>query len=686
MKVVPNVNGMEMVEAALAYAANGIAVFPVVANEKRPLTANGFHNASVDMDVINGWFRKSTDVNIGMATGIVNGILVVDVDIKNGKDGEASLSELETLYGLLPETRKHKTPSGGYHLLFGIGSEAVGSSRDAIGVGLDIRADGGYVVAPPSVVDGGRYEVVNPDVSVADAPEWLIRLAREKKGASPVVKEEQVVVSEGQRNDHIFKFALNCKRQGNELDQAIMKAMTENDKCVPPLPVGEVIKTVSSAYRYESSYLPPEIEELNQKHAFVSVGGKSRILNEVFCPIFDRPDITLSSPTDFMYKYANRKVNDKQLGHTWFHHPNRRAYEGIVFSPGKDTPGYYNLWRGFAVEPKQGDCSLFLKHIEEVICSGNRECYQYVVAWMAHAVQNIDDLIGTSIVLKGKQGAGKGVFIREFGKLFGTHFTHISQSAHLTGKFNAHLKHTILLFADEACWGGDKQAEGPLKALITEPTLIIEGKGQDPFTVKNHVHVLVSSNNDWIVPCGLEERRFLVLDVSEKYYQNEVYFSPLYREMDNGGREALLYYLMNYNLKGLDLRTFPKTEALFEMKMQGATPVQKFWFEKLMAGALDNTLDHWNDGVIVAERLQSDYADFTGKAGVKHRGTDTELGVQLRKLVPVGQDIKGRKTFPGSNTRTQIYKFPDLQTCRDYFVKMLNQPVSWPDEGVALRN
>lgn len=670
-----------MKKAALEYAEKGIPVFPVVQNEKNPLTKNGFKDATTDVSVINRWWDKNPEANIGIPTGKESGWFVLDVDNKNGISGDDSLKELIEQYGELPETRQHVTPSGGYHLIFKHPGYDIQNSAGKLGSGLDIRCDGGYIVAPPSVIDGNRYQVTNQCVDVVDAPDWLLQLAAEKK--KPIVSFKKEVVSGG-RNNQIFQTAMKCNQQNVTYDEAVKVVQGANSQFISPLDDKEVQRTLDSAYRYETHAVPLEIGELNKKHAVVMVGGKCRVLNEVECPIFNRPDITLSTPTDFMNRYTNRRVNDKPLGTYWFNHAQRRQLEGIVFAPGKVTPGQYNLWRGFAVNPKEGDCSLYLKHIRDIICSGDENIYNYVIGWMAHSVQNMDNLVGTAIVLKGKQGAGKGIFVREFGRLFGGHFTHISQSSHLTGKFNAHLKQTIVLFADEACWGGDKQAEGPLKALITEPTLLIEGKGQDPITVKNHVHVLVSSNNDWVVPCGPEERRFLVVEVSDRRAQDSEYFGAIQEQMDKGGREALLHYLMNYELKGVDLRTFPKTEALFEMKLLGASSVIKFWYEKLMAGALDCELDDWNKGLILATRLQDDYSIFTGNAGVRHKGTDTELGTQLKRMVPKGHDIKDRQMMMGK--RHQVYTFPSLVECREYFETVMNQKIDWPTEGVVLRD
>jgi hypothetical protein len=106
------------------------------------------------------------------------------------------------------------------------------------------------------------------------------------------------------------------------------------------------------------------------------------------------------------------------------------------------------------------------------------------------------------------------MFARTFGALFGQHFLHLSDARHLTGNFNAHLRDSCLVFADEAFYAGDKQHEGQLKRLVTEPTLMIEAKYANAVSVRNCLHLIVASNDDWVVPAGTDERRFFVLDVS----------------------------------------------------------------------------------------------------------------------------------------------------------------------------
>ncbi len=662
-------------KAALDYAKDGIPVFPVVPNNKRPLSENGFKDATTDPSVINGWWSQYPDANIGIPTGEITSWLVVDVDNKNGVSGNDSFNALIEKYGELPETRQHLTPSGGYHLIFRYSGTEIRSSVGKLGPGLDIRCNGGYVVAPPSVIDGSRYQFDNMCIPIKNAPEWLIKLAVASKD-----KVADKGVSEGHRNDCIFEQALECRKQGLSFEEAQVEVEKINqEKCNPPLENEEVQKTLASAYRYEVTEIPAQIEELNRKHAVVMVGGKCRVLKETICPLFNWADIELSNPSDFREFYSNRYIQvdqkKKPLGDAWLRSPYRRQYEGLVFAPGGARSGYYNLWRGFATEPAKGDCSLYLKHIEENIANGDEAVYKYIIGWMAHTIQHPDILLGTAIVLRGNMGTGKGVFANQFGKLFGRHYFPLAQSSQLTGKFNFHMKDIVMLFADEAFWAGDKTAEGVLKSLITEPFLVIEGKGENAIKVKNHLHMIFATNNDWAVPAGAQERRFFVIDVGNKHMQDKPYFKAIGEQMDSGGREALLYYLMNYDLTGINLSEFPKTAALMESKLHSLSPVQKFWYQILETGDLEYPGSGWGDGKIATEKLYESYIKFCNDIGIRHRDTAQLVGTTLKKMVSL---TKNRKSRIGC--REYEYTFPSLRECRESFDKFVNFNNEWLDD------
>jgi hypothetical protein len=143
----------------------------------------------------------------------------------------------------------------------------------------------------------------------------------------------------------------------------------------------------------------------------------------------------------------------------------------------------FNTWRGFAVNPRRGDWSLMEAHIKDVLCCGDENLYRYVRCWLANAVQHPGKFGEVALVLRGIQGTGKSIFAHQFGALFGQHYLCLSQARQLTGNFNAHLEDAIVVLVDEAFLAGDAQAEGRLKALITEPTITIERKGIDSLRI-----------------------------------------------------------------------------------------------------------------------------------------------------------------------------------------------------------
>jgi hypothetical protein len=170
----------DALSAALDYAAQGWAVFPCQSQSKEPATRRGFKDATTNPATIRRWWLAQPDYNVGVATGAVSGVLVLDVD---GGVGAETLRDLEQRYGPLPGTACSITSSG-CHLWFSI-DDAVPSTAGRLGAGLDIRADGGYVIAPPSVhPDGGVYRWLNATPPVA-APSWLVLLARTRPHQPP---------------------------------------------------------------------------------------------------------------------------------------------------------------------------------------------------------------------------------------------------------------------------------------------------------------------------------------------------------------------------------------------------------------------------------------------------------------------------------------------------------------------
>lgn len=309
-----------------------------------------------------------------------------------------------------------------------------------------------------------------------------------------------------------------------------------------------ISKALETAEQFNQDSIQPiaEIEDLNANHAVVPIGGSVVILNESWDPVFDRPEITFSNPSSFKLRYSNklifgpRKQKPIHLGNYWLNHPNRREYRGIVFEPRGTIDGYYNLFRGFPIEPKRGKHRLFKDFVLRVICASNKPLFEYVWKWLAHLFQKPYELPETALVIRGKQGVGKNTFADAIGYLVGHHYLCLTNMNQLAGRFNSHLKDALLVFANEAVWGGEKSNEGTLKAMITDQYSPVEHKGKDIFMVKNYKHLIVGSNESWAVPMGLDDRRFVVLDVSDRYKEDQNYFKAIREELKTGGYKALI--------------------------------------------------------------------------------------------------------------------------------------------------
>jgi hypothetical protein len=489
--------------------------------------------------------------------------------------------------------------------------------------------------------------------------------------------------AKGERNTTLFRRACALRRLGYG-DATIRAALDElNARCERPLPESEldqISRNVVHNYEpAEDTHLPEDaasaIQDLNARFAVVQVADKVRILQE-------QPDgeFVLMPREEFRALHSNRvcEVGQKlvTVGDAWLRAPDRRQYSRIVFEPGGTrTENAYNLFRGFAVQPRPGDCSLFLAHVRDNICQGNEAHYRYFMTWAAQMFQQPNRKPGTAVVLRGKQGTGKTLVGKTLGRLLGPHYALVASAHRVTGHFNSHLERCLLLHADEAFWAGDKQAEGALKDLVTNDVQWIERKGVDAFAVANHVRLLVCSNSHWVVPAGPEERRFFTLDVGEGRMQDAAYFRAMLDQLENGGYEALLHELMTWDCSQVDLRVIPTTAALQDQKVASLPAETKWWLDILMSGQLPG--DSKGTGETSKECLHQDYCVKAQRLGFSRKSSATELGIMLHKLVPGIRE--GRHSAPGGKS-WRTYRFPPLAVCRAEFERMVKQPINWGDD------
>jgi hypothetical protein len=256
----------EIEAAAGDYLRRGWSVIPLQPGSKLPqLRWEQYQQQRADPEALARWVRRWPRLNIGIVTGTVSGLVVLDVDRRHG--GFEALSALERLHGALPATVEAETGGGGRHLYFAC-PPAAPRNRSGLAPGIDLRAEGGIVVAPPSIhPSGGRYrwrQAHEPNtLPLAVLPYWLLRLAQGglAERGHPLAHWRTLVkegVEEGRRNTTIASFAGHLLWHGVDAEVVLELMLCWNRlRCRPPLEDDEVARVVASITHLHEDHAGP---------------------------------------------------------------------------------------------------------------------------------------------------------------------------------------------------------------------------------------------------------------------------------------------------------------------------------------------------------------------------------------------------------------------------------------------
>jgi hypothetical protein len=442
------------------------------------------------------------------------------------------------------------------------------------------------------------------------------------------------------------------------------------------------------------------LHELNQRF-FMLNDGRATVAER------DRDDenypvYRYHTPPALKHLYLNRTVevgkdsNGKPIIHkaadVWLTHPRRRTYMGgQVFDPrNRHRADQYNRWRGWGVQPVKGDWSKMRKHIRVVIAKGDPKVADYVIRWIARMFQ-YPWLVGEiTLVLRGIEGSGKGKLNEWLLRITGEHGRQINDANHLTGRFNDHLFGLVFVFADEAFFAGDRAVLGKLKSLVTERDQLYEAKNRPVFRGKNTMHVLMASNNDWVVPAALDSRRWCVIDVSDAKKADWAYFAAIDQELANGGAEAMLYDLLRVDLSNFNVRDYPVTEALIEQRDISLSHELAWWKDVLSRGYVwasrcgrQDWFNQWHEEV-ATEMLYQSYEQFADKRRERHKLSREAFGRHMMKLgaqqkrlrdAVVGERGGGFSGELVKAPRPYGYALGTLDTAKADFTKLTGLPV-----------
>lgn len=450
-----------MYDAAIEYAKKGFAVFPLKYRDKVPLTRNGCKDATTDAAQIKAWWQKYPNANIGLATGSVSqNVFVIDLDIDEdrGIDGYHSLEDWQREHGDFPETWTAITGRGGYHLYY----RGNGKIKNRAGIidGVDIRGNGGYVVAPPSIHKNGRryeWEYSPDEFELAKADNNVMYFLNHDDHRQSASFTMPNIVSAGQRNQMLFRFACMMQAKGAS-DQSVFAAtMAENESsCSPPLTEQEVRIIVSSATKYDKGK-PIHIDSegvATRENKDDVIGNPEWVLNFLDCNhdkdgniksvkqfvhnfeiVMDKDDrfagkIRFNEFAQQLYLCGNVPWEKEDNCRAWSSHDDSALFSLIQADYGlKSRQDFADALKNVSMRNKFHPVRELLdsltwdgkEHIRSLLpeCLGAEDSdytYQVMRLWMLGAVSRVykpGNKFDYTMILQGSQGIGKSTFLKQ---------------------------------------------------------------------------------------------------------------------------------------------------------------------------------------------------------------------------------------------------------------------------------
>jgi len=541
-------------DAALSYAKRGWAVFPLQHKSKFPLPeSQGYLEATTDPSLIRAWWEKMPQANIGISCDASN-LVVIDLDA--GKGGRETWAELCQLHDLKADTITALTGGGGLHLLFqkpdGV---AIKSVAGVLGEGVDVKADGGYIVAPPSVHPNGNayiWEVsAHPDEhALAPLPEVLLQLLKPKeRQAAP---ELPAKIGRGTRNALLTSLAGTMRRRGATEDAILAALLIENNqKCDPPLPKREIEQIARSVARYTPGERPPAAETVVAQiprdfYHFTDIGNGQRLTirpywddkGRFIAPAFgdqlmaERPYVNLTNSTSSGRLFAYQNGAFRPAGQTllrercaallgdsfttrrfnevlaWVETQSRRDPEdanrhfgllncknGMVdWRTGEllpHSPNYLSTVQFPVSYDPEATCPKIQKFLDEVLPP---DCIETIEELVGYCVEPIT-IFERAAMFEGCGANGKSVMMRAIEALLGPeNVSHVPLQALGENRFAAAQLQFKLLNVFPDLDSRAIRSSGVFKGLVSGDPIMAERKNQQPFTLRPHAKLMFSAN------------------------------------------------------------------------------------------------------------------------------------------------------------------------------------------------
>jgi hypothetical protein len=366
--------------------------------------------------------------------------------------------------------------------------------------------------------------------------------------------------------------------------------------------------------------------------------------------------------------------------------PNTTCFDGVEFNPLGASPNYLNLWVGPTIIPKAGEWKLIQSFLRNVICGGDDECYQYLLRYIAHALQKPEEKPGVMIILMGGQGTGKGTLGRILQKIWSATYLQVNNVDTVTGNFNAALERSFMVFMDEALFVGDRRAADALKSLVTEPLIHVNEKHQPARQTRSYHRFIAATNANHFKITERDDRRDFTLRVAAIHKDDHAYWNAVRYEIFNGGVAAMVHDLYEMDLSEFNVRAKPATKELLEQKLFSLGPIERWWHDFLDSGGVEKEdsflFSHENRNSEWPEFLSTDAAIdgimHTAGGKIHQKPSANDVVKALMKICP--SIIKGQRKVDGKRRRGLV--IPSLQQARAEFGQYIGGAVDWLEDEI----
>jgi hypothetical protein len=368
----------------------------------------------------------------------------------------------------------------------------------------------------------------------------------------------------------------------------------------------------------------------------------------------------------------------------FFQSPNTSVYRNLAFSPVAVAADTLNLWHGMTALPQKGTWTTLRQYIENVLCSSDKDAYQYFIHYLAHMFQKPEEKPGVMIVMLGGQGVGKGTLEIILRKIFAATTLMVSDVDSVVGRFNSCLERAYVVFMDEALFKGDKKSTDRLKNFVTAKHIQIEAKHQPERSIESFHRFFAASNSQHFANTEYDDRRMFYLKVSEQFKGNHEYWNALHKAIREGEVEAMVHDLLALDLTDFVPGNRPASKELLHQKIQSLPSFERFWFGALWDGetyelrAYSNSCSHseWQADYFWKSKDILEVYEHKSRAERYHTKLNgRDVAEALRTICPTAK--LSRRMENGD--RANGYDLPDLATARTEFAAYLGGGISWPD-------